>query len=152
MDFGTVRATADATNVANFALLVLAPDGTMTPGAAVGTSALTSLTAGSAAEFAITGAAAFTNLTVTYPTNDADVLTTAGAPPLSPNFTMTAWNGTVVGGANDGAAATNNVQTDNAGAVGIRVGTTLKTDSTGTNTGAYIDAAYTTAYSFDISY
>ncbi|MCP4320540.1 MAG: hypothetical protein GY787_01515 [Alteromonadales bacterium] len=152
LDFGTVRATADATNAANFALLVLSPNGTYTPGAAVGASAISSLVPGTAGEFAISGAASFTNLTVTYPVDDADVLTTAGAPPLSPNFTIVSWNGIVVGGSNDGAVATNNVQTDNTGAVGIKIGATLKTDKTTTNTGAYIDAPYSAAYTFDISY
>lgn len=152
LDFGTVRAVADPTGGINIAQLVLAPDGTSTTPAVVGNSALTLLTAGSAGVISVTGAAAFTNLTVTFPANFT--LTATGAPPTSPTFEVlnADWVGTVVGGANDGATyAGANLQTDSAGVVGMNFGTTLKTDSVASTT-AYIDAAYTGNYVLTVVY
>jgi hypothetical protein len=156
LSFGTLRAKNDNTNVANFATLTIAPTGVLTPGAQVGASRLTSLSGGTAGVFTVSGAAAFTNLTVTFP-NDF-TLTTAGAPPNSAVFNVLKadWTGTIVGGANNGVALNgtfNNLQTNGTGGVALNVGTKLKTDILGaTTTSGYIDAAYTGTYTMDISY
>jgi hypothetical protein len=153
LDFGTVRAVADNTGALNIAILTLTPAGAITPTAGVGTSAMTSLSGGTAGVFTVTGAASFTNLTVTFPADFT--LTNGTAPPGSPVFDILQadWVGTIVGGANDGVTyAAGNMQTDVTGAVALNVGTKLKTDSAVGTTGQYLDAAYTGTYTMDISY
>ncbi|MFT6907857.1 MAG: hypothetical protein ACJAS1_004544 [Oleiphilaceae bacterium] len=156
LSFGTVRATNDNTNVSNFASLVLSPAGVLTPGSQVGASKLTSLSAGTGGVFTVSGAATFTDLTVTFPANFT--LTSPGAPPGSAVFNIIEanWVGKIVGGANDGVALNgtfDNLQTDVNGAVVLNVGTTLDTDILGASTtSGYLDAAYTGTYTMDISY
>lgn len=153
LNFGTVRAVADNTGAANIAILTLSPAGAIVPTAGVANSALTSLGGANAGVFTVSGAASFTNLTVTFPADFT--LTNGAAPPGSPVFDVLQadWVGTIVGGANDGVTyAGGNMQTDVTGAVALNVGTQLKTDSAVGTTGQYLDAAYTGTYTMDISY
>jgi hypothetical protein len=153
LSFGTVRAVADPTGGVNIAILTLSPAGVMTPTTGVANSALTSLSGGTAGVFTVSGAASFTNLTVTFPVDFT--LTTAGAPPGSPVFDIKQadWVGTIVGGVNGGSTyAASNMQTDVSGGVALRVGTKLKTDSTVGTTSQYLDQLYSGTYTMEIAY
>jgi hypothetical protein len=151
INFGTVRAVADPLGGTNFASLILAPAGTTTV-ADAGNSAMTALSPATAGLFTITGAAAFTDLTVTFPADFE--LITSGAPGTAPNFSILQanWTGTVVGGANDGTTGGTPVpQTDLNGDVALQVGTTLTTDVNASSS-PYLDATYAATYTMDISY
>lgn len=150
LDFGTVRATNDVANAANFALMTLTAQGAVTYGAIVGASAITSLVAGTPGRFDITGAAPFTNLTWTDPA--LITLSPVSAPALTAEFHVTVWHPEVSGGANDGLVASNNVQTDAAGAVGVLVGAEIQTDTDVLNTAGYGEGAYAGTYTITIAY
>lgn len=151
LSFGSVRAIAQADG-ANVAFLTLDPDGstTTTPD---GTAAITALTAATAGVFTVSGAAPFTDLTVTFPADFE--LISAGAPPTSPTFDIlnADWLGDITGGADDGTQIADGatMQTDGTGDVVLTVGTKLTTDGDASTT-AYLDAAYTANYTMDISY
>jgi len=156
LNFGSVRATADDSNVANFATLLLNPaDGTLAPVAtAVGTSALTSLSAGNPGTYTISDAANFTPMTLTLPAA-ATTLIASGVPATTPTFTVDDWTATVSGGPNDGtdAETATNLTTDATGAVTFNVGATLSTikSAAGTAT-AYLDANYEGSYAIKVEY
>lgn len=156
LDFGTVRATADNTGALNIAAIILAADGSVTT-SAVGNASLTQLSPGSVGQFSVSGAAAFTDLVITFPPDFT--LTAAVAPPGSPIFDVLAadWVAIVRGGVNDGVAynaavGSENLQTDNTGAVSFDAGTSLKTDATVGSTGNYIDDVYNGTYTMTVDY
>ncbi|MBU3003034.1 hypothetical protein [Paraglaciecola arctica] len=153
LDFGTIRAVGDASNAANFASLVLAPDGGVTT-AQVGASAITSLSTPTAAVFTVDSAAPFTDLTVTFPPDFT--LTTTGVPSGAAVFQIAQadWLGTIVGGADDGTtiATAGVMETDNLGGVVLNVGTTLTTDKGAAFTSGYVDQAYTGTYTMTVAY
>tara|TARA_R110002167_G_scaffold333039_2_gene540054 strand:- start:946 stop:1566 length:621 start_codon:yes stop_codon:yes gene_type:complete len=159
LDFGTIRAKNDNTNVANFASLIITPNGTATPAissASVGTVAtITSLSTPTMAIFTVDSAAPFTDLEVTFPPNFT--LTTTGVPANAAVFNIlnASWKGYVVGGTDDGTTIVDGetMQTDAAGAVVLQVGTSLDTDILGaTTTSGYVDQAYTGTYTMTVDY
>ena len=152
LSFGTIRATAEPLGT-NVATLVLAADGSVTTPAPGVNSALTQLLPGSVGQFSISNAAAYTNLTITDPSDFE--LTNGTAPGTSPTFDVTTFTYIIRGGANDGAAYTGTttgaLQTDATGAVSFDMGATLSTDSDTSST-SYIDADYTGTYNMLVSY
>ena len=158
LDFGTIRAQNDNTNVANFASLIITPNGTVTPAittASIGASTITSLSTPTMAIFTVDSAAPFTDLEVTFPPNFT--LTTTGVPANAAVFNIlnASWKGYIVGGNDDGTIISDGetMQTDAAGAVVLQVGTSLDTDILGaTTTSGYVDQAYTGTYTMTVDY
>jgi len=110
------------------------------------------LAQGTAGRFDITGAAPFTDLTITFPA--AFELTNSAAPPSTPAFSVLLAPATtfIVGGANDGVLydAGGNLATDGTGAVGFSLGGVLTTDDTAT--AVYADGIYSGTYTMVVNY
>jgi len=159
INFGSVRASVDQTNVANFASLTLNPvSGALTETAAptgvTAPAALTSLTAGNVGSYTISEAASFTGLNLTFPTAVATLIA-SGFPGTTPSFTVDSWTAAVDGGPNDGGDATDNtiLVTDFDGAVTFSVGAKLNTMKSATSaTDKYVDAVYTGDYIVKVEY
>jgi hypothetical protein len=161
LDFGIIRASNDNTDAANFASLVITPNGTATPTitateAVTGSAAaISSLGTPTMAIFTVDSAAPFTDLIVSYP--EDFTLTTTGVPAGAAKFNILKanWNGIVVGGTNDGDSISDQdtMQTDNLGGVVLQVGASLDTDIlAGLATSGYVDQAYTGTYTMTIEY
>lgn len=157
LDFGTIRATADdAGDGTNIATLVMSAD----PGAAAASGTtnnaaeITVLTAGSPAEFSVSGVAAFSNLTVTLPVVESS-LVASGLPGTAADFTINTFTAFITSGGNSGSAySASNLQADNTGAVTFNVGATLSTDDAGSAvTQNYQDSvAYTGTFDVEVDY
>ncbi|MFC3120367.1 hypothetical protein [Agaribacter flavus] len=183
IDFGTLRVTQGAAQTvtagsATLTYVTIPGDGspvTTQTGTTAGGSASTdgqtsSIVDGAPAEYAITGAAPFTALTISVGTgadealtaaatnritgmNDTNLVTPGGS--ASEFFTLyaAATDVYVVGGANDGDqynATTPNLTTDTNGDVGFTVGGILAYN--GAATASPRDGTYTGSYSITVSY
>jgi hypothetical protein len=146
LNFGTLRVTQElAQTAATPAFISLPVDGSaMLPTAGDNGGSITAITQGTIAEYAITNAAPFTNLSVTV-TSQANQLTVSTSGALvgvngstlvtagggaAEFFTIYAYVGdtNIVGGANDGdalSASADNLRTDAAGSVGLQLGGVL---------------------------
>jgi hypothetical protein len=154
LNFGIIRATADDTAAGDVATLTLSTAG-VTAGSTVNLAAIAPLSGGTPGSFTVTGAAPFTDLEVTFPSNDATVLVGGALPASAANFTIGLWSALVVGGLNDGDTITTagTMQTDSAGAVAMTVGATLSTDAAAASiTQNYQDVAYTSLYTVIVDY
>ena len=173
LNFGTLAISQTLAQGAGAAALITLPvDGSaMVPTAgtnATTPSSIRAITPGTLAEYAITGAAQFTNLTLTVVSevgpNGATAaagkiegvnLATLQAPGGGVNtFTIFADNTDVlvVGGANDGdplSVTGNNLRTDATGAVGFLLGATLEFAQAGLNPE---DGDYSGTYSVTVNY
>jgi hypothetical protein len=145
LNFGVLRVTQEDAQSTSAAFITLPVDGSAmvatagTGGATAGS--ITAITQGTIAEYAITNAAPFTNLSVTVGAennqlgantggalvgvNGSDLVTAGGA--AAEFFTIYAYVGDtrIVGGANDGdelELTADNLRTDAAGSVGLRLG------------------------------
>jgi hypothetical protein len=157
LDFGTVRATQDASGGTNISKLKLSSsDGTITLTAdPAGTSTLSQLSAGSVGQFTVSGAAAYVDLKIVVP--GTFNLSNATAPSTSPDLVVTLPEFTVRGGANDGDAyvattGNENLQTDSTGTVSFDLGATLSTDTATDTTTQYIDDVYSGTYAIEVTY
>ncbi|MFT6689672.1 MAG: hypothetical protein ACJAXH_000177 [Colwellia sp.] len=161
LSFDTVRASNDNTSSANFASLIITPNGTDSPTittteAVTGSAAaITSLGTPTMAIFTVDAAAPFTDLTVTYPGDFT--LTTTGVPTGAAVFNIlsASWNGIVVGGNDDGNSITggSQVETDSLGGIVMQIGTSLDTDILGAaTTSGYVDQAYNGTYTMTVAY
>jgi hypothetical protein len=158
INFGTLRATGDGSGATpSVATVTIKADNSSVPPTSPGTAELSVITPGSRGEYAVSGAAPFSDLTIEFP-DESVFLVNASAPPSTPRFVIlptTNWEATIIGGTNDGATyASSNLQTDVSGAVGFYLGATLTTDeraSTAQN-GVYTDGVYSGNYTIEVRY
>ncbi|MCC2604777.1 hypothetical protein [Planctobacterium marinum] len=150
---GTVQ--AQVTVFANGSTPTSGSTGTTDTDAGDRDASATIITAGQPAIFDISGAAAFTTLTISVPADDSVTLSAPSAPPTNGTFTITGAdlydnaNGTDIAVASDAGSIT----TDASGAAQFAFGAVLNTeDATGANTTSYIDETYTGSYSITVSY
>lgn len=155
INFGTLRATGDASGGGNIATVTIKADASTAVPTTSGNAELSVITPGNRGEYAVTGAAAFADLTVTFP-SAAVFLVNAAAPPSTPQFevTVAGWEAEIIGGSNDGDAyLSSNLQTDVTGAVGFYLGGVVSTDTrTSGQNGVYTDGAYTGNYTIEVTY
>ena len=158
IDFGNLRVFSDVDTSSTGEVVVTIPGNTnpMTLVAATAAEADGNILAqGAPGIYAITGAAPFTVLDVTFPSADSVTLANAAAPPSTPSFVVNFADATtyIVGGANDGAAldqGTTDLTTDGAGEVGIRLGGILNTDATAD--AVYADGTYVGTFTLTVGY
>jgi hypothetical protein len=147
LDFGTIRAAADSTAAADVATLVMSPDplAVAATGTSVNLAEITVLTAGTPAEFTVSGVSNFANLTITLPVVET-VMTASGLPGTAANFSINTFTAYITSGGNINTAyaSAGDLQADNTGTATFNVGATLSTDD-----GA---AAITQAYQDGIAY
>ena len=153
ISFGTVRATADPAGTVQASIIIPANPtiDPSTPASGVAAAVMQILVPGTPGEYAVSGVAPFTSLTLTVPTGDIN-LTGASAPPSAPKLIADNWSGYILTGPNANTAyAASNLQTDAAGEVTFAVGATLNTDDAASTT-AYIDAVYSGNYDIVVEY
>lgn len=160
LDFGTLRATSAAVASGagdNIATLVMSanPAAPAAIGTTVNAAAITVLTAGTPANFSVSGVAPFAALTITLPIVES-VMTGAALPGTSSNFTVNTFTAFITSGGNTGTAyaTAGDLQATNAGAVTFSVGATLSTDDAGAAiTQQYQDSlAYTGTFDVIVDY
>lgn len=159
LSFGTIRATASTGEEAVYTIMSDGSAASQAQGA-VNDALITVLIPGSPLQLEVTGAAPYTNLTITVPSSNINI-TAATAPPNSPRFIMqpnfgsTGWNATIDNGPNAGDAYTPsvpNLQTDSSGTATFSLGGTIKTETGGAIVGNFIDAIYTGTFSVGVDY
>lgn len=157
LTFGTIRAVADPAGT-QLGSIVVSPNPAIAQTASTnGTNASAQvITAGSAGQFSVTGAAPFANLNINFPATATNV-TAPAAPPGTPKFVIaatTGWDAYITSGPNINTAyndTTPNLQTSATGAVNFNLGATLTTDTVAT-TLPYTDATYTGNFNLVVVY
>lgn len=145
MSFGTITASRGDTALS----MELPVDGTAQTGDDTGTGNLTILTAGTPGEFEVTGAAAFTAMTVEMPTT-AVTLSNAAAPPADPKFTVDTFKFREAGAGNTTITGSGSITTDATGGFVFNVGATLNLASGASKT--LVDGDYVGNYDVTVSY
>lgn len=171
LNFGTLRVTQEATQAtATPAFISLPVDGSaMIPTAGNAGGSITAITQGTIAEYAITNAAPFTNLSVTVASENNQLASSTAGALVGVNgstlvtagggatefFTIYAYVGdtNIVGGANDGdplSATADNLRTDAAGSVGLQLGGILAFNpAAGVSPN---DGVFSGAYTLEVTY
>lgn len=165
LNFGDVRAirgTGAALSAGATLKIPADPNDALVPSGLVAGAVISSLGGVQRGVFNITGAAPFTELTITFPTSDITLsadpaIVGPGAPTLAIDDAAGAWTAWILTGprANtdyvDGAGT--RLITTTAGAVSFQVGATLKTVETGAAAAlSYPDAPYTGSYNLEVVY
>lgn len=149
LSFGTIAAIADDNGTSpKSATLVMGLDGVSVV-TSDGDAQITEITTGNAGVFTISGAAAQTDLTITLPSSDIDLVDPSGTE--SKKFKVGTFAKGVVSGGGSGFSFT----TDDNGELVFSVGATLTTDVAGSGSGAadaYADTTYTGAYDVEVNY
>ncbi|MGB3725133.1 MAG: hypothetical protein WA981_05150 [Glaciecola sp.] len=155
LDFGTVRATVDSdptddsasVSIASFAI---GTDGTVgsvsLAGGATTAASMSVISDGSPAEFSITNAAPFTEITLNVPSG-FDIVNSS-APPGTAVFGVGTFLFREVGATSDATA----IDTDINGEVSFTMGATLSTDDNAAAQTNYAEGTYTASFVMEVEY
>ncbi|MCF6438110.1 DUF4402 domain-containing protein [Pseudoalteromonas luteoviolacea] len=150
LDFGTIRALADNVGT-DKATLVIPADKTMAPTPFTtnpSTAEIAILSAGSPAQFKISGVVPFATLTITDPVETNISLTTSGS---AAGFTLGSYTYFVeTGASNSTPVVGNKIQVDALGDAVFNLGATLST--TNNNAANYLDGNYVGTFTLEVSY
>jgi cell wall-associated NlpC family hydrolase len=152
LSFGKIRATADTVSTSQASLTMPAnPSATIAPPLTTTEAAISVLEDGSPAKFTIDGVAAFTELTITDPT-DTDITPKDAAPSGTAMFKLDSFTYFVVEGANPGTdVSAGKIQVDAEGKATFTLGATLSTDPS-TPTSDYLDGMYEGTFTLEVAY
>ena len=152
LSFGKIRASADTSGTTKATLTMPAnPAATVAPPVTTDEAVIAVLEEGSPAKFTIAGVAAFTELTITDPT-ETDITPKDVAPPGTALFKLDAFKYFVVEGANPGTEVSGNkIKVNAEGKATFTLGATLSTDAS-TPDNDYIDGAYEGTFSIEVAY
>lgn len=145
LDFGTIRAKSDGTEVATLVLPADPNANSSTPAATDAEIAI--LVQGTPASFSVSGVSPFATLTITDPT--ATDITPDAAPSGTPGFTLDDPTYYVLTGATPNATATGSMQADVNGEITFNLGATL---STAASANDYIDGTYSGTFTVELAY
>ncbi|TMO65183.1 DUF4402 domain-containing protein [Pseudoalteromonas aurantia] len=151
LSFGKIRASADTTGTTQATLVMPANPNASAVVANTAEAVIAILEEGAPAKFTIEGVAAFTELTITNPT-ETDITAKDSAPPGAAAFKLGTYEYFVVEGADAGSlVVANKIQVDGDGKATFTLGATLSTDGT-TPSSDYIDGVYEGTFSVEVAY
>ncbi|KID58231.1 hypothetical protein N473_11795 [Pseudoalteromonas luteoviolacea CPMOR-1] len=152
LDFGTIRAVADNTGT-DTATLTIPADATQSPTVAstnISNAEIAILSAGSPAQFKISGVVPFASLSITDPV-ETDVSLSVGSGTGAAGFTLGSFTYYIETGASSSTPVVGKqIQVDANGEAVFNVGATLST-TTG-NAANYLDGAYVGTFTLELSY
>ncbi|WP_405128077.1 DUF4402 domain-containing protein [Pseudoalteromonas sp. PB2-1] len=151
LDFGTIRATADATGAQTATLVLPANPATSATTASTDPTAaeIAILNPGAPALFSVSGVSPFATLNITNPT-ETDI-SPDSAPSGTAKFVLGSFTYYVLTGANPNSAATTSIQVDANGEATFNLGATLSTDNA-VSTADYIDGTYSGTFTLQLDY